>query len=149
MSSWSDKVKESMNTVITETWVTFNSRLLSENVIVLSLKITNNLTETFGHVSISWMRPGRISYLASLSIWSPKPGVSTIVREIRVPSSSNSSSGGFISFPSDMNRFIATRTNSDGLDSDTLFKVGVGRIICILSLEDLLPAQCVHESSPT
>lgn len=30
--------------------------------------------------------------LASLSIWSPNPGVSTIVKDIRVPSSSSSNS---------------------------------------------------------
>lgn len=35
--------------------------------------------------------------LASLSIWSPNPGVSTMVSEIRVPSSSSSSSGEEIS----------------------------------------------------
>ena len=33
-----------------------------------------------------------MAHLDSLSIWSPKPGVSTIVRDMRVPSSSNSSS---------------------------------------------------------
>lgn len=32
----------------------------------------------------------KTAYLASLSIWSPKPGVSTMVSEMRVPSSSSS-----------------------------------------------------------
>ena len=33
-----------------------------------------------------------LCYLASLSIWSPNPGVSTMVSEMRVPSSSSSNS---------------------------------------------------------
>lgn len=44
--------------------------------------------------------PGRGPYLASLSTWSPKPGVSTMVREIRVPSSSSSSSARRVSYSS-------------------------------------------------
>lgn len=34
-----------MNTIVAESWVTLNARLLRKNVIVLSLEIANNLTE--------------------------------------------------------------------------------------------------------
>lgn len=34
-----------MNTIVAESWVTLNARLLCENVIVLSLEIANNLAE--------------------------------------------------------------------------------------------------------
>ena len=94
MAGGSDEVEQSMDTIVTEAGVTLDTRLLCENVVVLSLEIANNFTEAFISSVIfdathSLQCP---SYLASLSIWSPKPGVSTIVREMRVPSSSNSSS---------------------------------------------------------
>lgn len=34
-----------MNTIVAESWVTLNARLLRKNVIVLSLEIANNLAE--------------------------------------------------------------------------------------------------------
>ncbi len=94
MAGWSDKVEQRMNTIIAEAGVTLDTGLLCENIVVLSLKIANNLTEAFVWSAVFWwmLILLYISYLASLSIWSPKPGVSTIVREMRVPSSSNSNS---------------------------------------------------------
>ena len=44
---------------------------------------------------------------------------------------------------------LVTRTNGDGLDSDTLLEMGICRIIGILSLKDFLPAESIHECSST
>lgn len=75
-----------MDTVITESWVTLNSRFLGENIVVLSLKVTNNFLEATYVESKGKYYPGekqtQFAYHRSLSILSPKPGVSTIVREI-------------------------------------------------------------------
>ena len=83
-----------MYTVVPKSRVTLDARLLCQDIIVLMFKVADNLGETVGIISVQravqeWVKD---SYLASLSIWSPKPGVSTMVREMRVPSSSNSSS---------------------------------------------------------
>ena len=43
MASRSDKVQHSMDAVVTETWVTLDTRLLREDVIILSLEIADNL----------------------------------------------------------------------------------------------------------
>ena len=43
VSSWSNEVKERMNTVVTEAAVTLNPGLFRQNVIVLLLKIPKNL----------------------------------------------------------------------------------------------------------
>lgn len=96
-----DEVKENVDAVVAESRVTLDSRFFGKNVIVLSLEVSNNLGEavTAQRYSSSYrasiclcIRGAVSSYLASLSIWSPNPGVSTTVREMRVPSSSSSSS---------------------------------------------------------
>ena len=88
-----DEVKQCMNTIVSESGITLNARFLCQDVIVLMFKVADDLREANRTLST----PSRIATdittdLASLSIWSPKPGVSTIVSEMRVPSSSNSSS---------------------------------------------------------
>lgn len=40
-----DEVKENVDTVVAESWVTLDAGLLGENVIVLSLKVSLNLGE--------------------------------------------------------------------------------------------------------
>jgi len=45
MASWCDKVKESMNTVIAESGVSLDTGFRCKNIIVLSLKITNDFGE--------------------------------------------------------------------------------------------------------
>lgn len=45
MAGGSDEVEESMDTVVTETRVTFDTRLLGQNIIVLALKVANDLLE--------------------------------------------------------------------------------------------------------
>jgi hypothetical protein len=47
MTSGSNKVEQSMYTVVAEAGVTLDTRLLCENVVVLPLEIANNLTEAF------------------------------------------------------------------------------------------------------
>lgn len=96
MAGWCDEVQEDVHTVVPEAGVTLNPRFFGQDVVVLALEVSDNLTKANERVSPvveSWFGISRGSTcLASLSIWSPNPGVSTMVREIRVPSSSNSSS---------------------------------------------------------
>jgi hypothetical protein len=46
VTSGCDEVEEGMDTIITEPWVTLDTRLFSEDIIILALKIPNNLGET-------------------------------------------------------------------------------------------------------
>ena len=50
MTSRGDKVEQSMNTVVPESWIALDPRFFSEDVIVLALKISDNLGETV-HIS--------------------------------------------------------------------------------------------------
>ena len=45
MASRRDKVEEGMNTVVPEPGVTLDTRLLGQDVVVLSLEVANNLGE--------------------------------------------------------------------------------------------------------
>lgn len=45
MASRGDEVKKNVDTVVAKSWVTLDAGLLSENVIVLSLKVSLNLGE--------------------------------------------------------------------------------------------------------
>ena len=45
MTSWGDKVEESVDPVVAEAGVTLDTRLFSENVIVLSLNVTGDFTK--------------------------------------------------------------------------------------------------------
>ncbi len=47
MAGGSDEVEQRMNAIIAEAGVTLDTGLLCENIVVLSLKIANNLTEAF------------------------------------------------------------------------------------------------------
>ena len=46
MTSGGDEVEEGVDPVVPETGVTFDTGLLSENVIVLAFEIANNFLET-------------------------------------------------------------------------------------------------------
>jgi len=46
MASWCDEVEQNMNTIIAETWFTLDSGLHSQNIIVLSFKIADDLSKT-------------------------------------------------------------------------------------------------------
>lgn len=70
-------------------------------------------------------------YLASLSIKSPKPGVSTTVKEIRVPSSSSSSSINLISVLN-IHVLVAKLTNCYWFDLDSFFYMRIAWVIRIL-----------------
>jgi len=93
MASGSDKVEEGMDPMVAETRVTFDTRLFRQNIVVLAFDIPCNFTKT----TIRNRQPNgwtifvvRETDVNSLSILSPNPGVSTIVKEIRTPSSSSS-----------------------------------------------------------
>ena len=45
MAGRSNEVQESMNTIVAESGVTLDTRLLRKNVIILTLKIANNFTK--------------------------------------------------------------------------------------------------------
>jgi hypothetical protein len=45
MPSWSDEIKQSVDTVVAESGVTFDAGFFSQNVIVLSFEVADNLTE--------------------------------------------------------------------------------------------------------
>lgn len=54
-----DEVQERMHTVIPEARVTFNTRLLSQNVIVLTLEVANNFLEAkTKRYSVRYVRMG-------------------------------------------------------------------------------------------
>lgn len=90
-----------------------------------------------------------IANLASLSIWSPKPGVSTIVNEIRVPSSSRSSSGDTVLALQCLEAWVIIPTDCDLLNLDALFEMGVRCIVCVFAFQDFLAAESVHECCST
>ena len=72
-----------------------------------------------------------------------------MVKEMRVPSSSNSSSrsGQLIGYDSKRDR-TRMRTNSDGLDLDAFLDVSAGGIFRFLVSEHRLAAECVDEGGP-
>ena len=43
VTGWGDKVEKGVNTVVPEAGVTLDTGLLGQNIIVLSLKVPNNL----------------------------------------------------------------------------------------------------------
>lgn len=45
MTSGCNEIKQSMHTVVTESWVTLDSVFFGENIIVLAFQITNNFLE--------------------------------------------------------------------------------------------------------
>ncbi len=92
MTSGGDKVQQSVNSVIPETRVTLNARLLSKDVVILAFEVTNDFLEAATRMRKETGLWVKSMYANSLSMLSPKPGVSTIVRAIRTPSSSSSGS---------------------------------------------------------
>lgn len=98
------------------------------------------------------MCPLYVTYLASLSIWSPNPGVSTMVSEMRVPSSSSSARKSQRACHDGIRMaMMATarpRTNCDGLDLNTLLDMRGGWVVGVLVSEDLLAAEGVDKGCP-
>ncbi len=43
MTSRGDEIEQSMDTVVPKSWIALDPRFLSENVIVLTLKVSDNL----------------------------------------------------------------------------------------------------------
>lgn len=59
MSSRCNEVEQRVNSIVSKPWVTLDTRLLGENVIVLSLKITNYLAKALCHERHSNVRRRR------------------------------------------------------------------------------------------
>jgi hypothetical protein len=84
-----------MDSVVAETRVTFDTRLFSEDIVILTFKICHNFLESEGRCGrlSMWKNRGmseECTHPSSLSMLSPNPGVSTTVKAIRMPSSSSS-----------------------------------------------------------
>ena len=94
------------------------------------------------------LRFAQKTYVNSLSMLSPKPGVSTIVNEILTPSSSSSASSTNFSGHS-TRRYVVVLTDGDGLDSDALLDVCSLWIVANLVWEDLRLAECVYKRRAT
>jgi hypothetical protein len=45
MASGRDKVQKSVNSVVSEAWITLDTGLLCKNIVVLTLKVANNFLE--------------------------------------------------------------------------------------------------------
>ena len=45
VAGWGDEVKENVDTVVAKSWVTLDAGLFGENIIVLSLKVSLDLSE--------------------------------------------------------------------------------------------------------
>ena len=86
-----DKVEEGVNTVVPEAGVTLDTRLLGQDVVVLAFEVADDLLESKnGSLSSNRTAEQKPTYANSLSMLSPNPGVSTMVRAMRTPSSSSS-----------------------------------------------------------
>lgn len=139
-----------MDAVVAEARITLDARLFGQNVVVLSLEIADNLAEA-DECELQTEKVRRwkgATYLASLSIWSPKPGVSTMVREMRVPSSSSSNSvadSQHVYFEELAVETPIELTNCDGLYPDALFNVRIGGIVGVLAGQDVLAAEGVDK----
>lgn len=90
----------------------------------------------------------RKTYVNSLSMLSPNPGVSTIVNEILTPSSSSSASSTHFSSHY-TRRYVVVLTDGDGLDSDALLDVCSLWVVANLVWENLRLAECVHKRRAT
>lgn len=88
------------------------------------------------------------SYLASLSISSPKPGVSTIVRETQVRSSSSSSSVVRATVKDSPSDWSYKRTNGNGLDLKPLLRVGATLGIRVRVRQNAIPTEHIDEGGP-
>src|ERR1700722_18993543 len=93
----------------------------------------------------------RSAYANSLSMLSPKPGVSTIVRAMRTPSSSSSEFVEMLQKSREREGEKNTRaslalTNVDGLNSNAVFNVSSVWVVRDFMGQNLGFAQSVHES---
>jgi hypothetical protein len=68
MAGRSDKIEQCVDTIIAETGVTLDTRLLRKNIIVLSFEITDNLSEAMNLSVLKHLFNVFPAYLASLSI---------------------------------------------------------------------------------
>jgi hypothetical protein len=140
-----DEVQQDVHTVVAEARVTLDTRLLGDDAIVLALEVSDDFLEATSGSARTYLS-SRGTYLASLSTWSPNPGVSTMVSEMRVPSSSSSGTGSANCAAND--NPLSRHTDGDGLDLDALLNVCRGGVVRLLMLEDLLATESVHEGCP-
>lgn len=152
MTSGCDKVEQDVNTVVAESGVTLDTGLLSQNVVVLALEVANDFAKaTYAcQYGASELMGTRAAHLDSLSTWSPNPGVSTTVNEIRVPSSSSSSSvDEYEHRGSGEDSLSGYRTNGDGLYLNTSLDVCIGGIVLLNTRQNALAAECVDKGGAT
>ena len=148
-----DEVEHGVDPIVPEAGVTLNTGLLRKDIVILPLQVADDLGEAGRKLGRRRPRRGGDvgTNLASLSTWSPKPGVSTMVSEMRVPSSSSSSSVGHVRNPwvQGPGRISARKhTDGEGLDLDAVLDVRGRRIVRLLVGQDRLAAERVHEGGP-
>jgi hypothetical protein len=142
MAGWGDEVEKSMNTIVTETWVTLNTGFLCKNIIVLSLEVTNDFAKAY--MMLATIPLGPLKLMCPTSPRCQSGPQSLVCRRW-------SERCGFLPHPIPTLRYISTcistydagyvlRTNGDRLDSDTFLEVCVCRIVGIFSLKDFLSA---------
>ena len=155
MTSRGDEVKQSVNTVVSKPWITLNPGFFGEDVIVLSLKIPNNLRKA-ASISLSdtvivpaLARGGRtlLRYLfdhqsPGCPLWSMRFGC--LPRPTRALSSVYVRCLISKTFPAS----DPPPTDCDWLDPHSLFQVCIRRVVRIFALQDLPTTQGIDESGP-
>lgn len=135
MSGGGDEVEKDVDAIVAETRVTLDARLFGQNVIVLALEVADdfgkaglivNLVAEAGRVNDG---EGNAAALLVELCWMRLAG---IIRR-------GSSRGG--------TRWA--RTDSDWLYPDTFLDVGIGRVVDVLVLEDILAAEGVDKGGAT
>ena len=153
MAGRRDEVEKGVDTVVAEARVTLDAALLSKDMVVFALEVAENFLETVGERRLSgsavetrreFIREQ--TYANSLSMLSPKPGVSTMVSAMRTPSSSSSEDR---QSAWQRVRKRGSLTDVDGLDADALLNVGLLRVVRVLVLEHAALAQRVDERCPS
>lgn len=141
-----DEVQQGMNPVVSETRVTFDPRFFSQDIVILTFQVTDNLLKAYMRdLSQGCWGSNQVTYANSLSMLSPNPGVSTIVRAIRTPSSSSSGySSGSCIFPDGQ-----LRTDIDRLDSNAFFEMSRLWVVRDFVCQNLGLAKGVHECGAT
>lgn len=78
-----DEIEHGVHAVVSESRVTLDSGFRRKYALVLPFHVPNDLGEAVYTSAHGMHTKSEKAYQASLSIWSPKPGVSIMVREMR------------------------------------------------------------------
>ena len=117
-----------MNSVVSKAWITLDPRFHSQNVIVLSFEVANDLAK--GCFVVDLVAKAR-------SIDDGQGDPCTFLIELKFYTVSMHA----------LRQLEESRpTNGNGLDSHTFLEMRIRSIVSILLTEDSLSAKCIHES---